>query len=141
MGVLVYLPVGPGEDVDPNVHSRPVNVSDEIPELSRGAEAVAVFEQLYREGLIHATFGRVGSVVFYNLSNEGRVQIGKFPEPGEKFAAALDAVRLSIEQDTSATDTQRQSRLSAVSQTVTLLNTIPELGRKAADALERLAGG
>ena len=141
MGVIVWVPVGEGENADPNIHSRPVSISDEITELSRGAEAVAVFDQLYREGLIHATLGKADSAVFHNLSNEGRVQIGKFPEPGKKLAAALDAVRLSIEQNTPATDAQRQSWLSALSQTATLLNTTPELGQKAADALGQLASG
>lgn len=140
MGVLVWLPAGENE-TDPNVHSRRVNISAEIPELSRGAEAVAVFDQLHREGLIHATLGRGDSAVFYDLSNDGRISIGKFPEPGEKLAAALDAVRLSIEQDTSITETQRQSRLSAVTQTATLLNTIPELGQKAVGALQRVLSG
>lgn len=141
MGVHVWLPVDPEEEGDPNVHSRRVNVSEEIPELSRGAEAVAVFEQLRREGLIAATIGRANSGAFHDLSNEGRVQIGKFPEPGQKLAAALEAVLVSIEQDPTATDAQRQSRLSVVSQTATLLNTVPELGRKVARALEQMAGG
>jgi hypothetical protein len=45
-GVHVWVPVDETDDVDPNIHSRRVNVSDEIPELTRGAEAVAVFDRL-----------------------------------------------------------------------------------------------
>jgi len=140
MDVTVWLPVGPDEP-DPNVHSREVRISEEIPELSRGAEAVAVFDRLVRGGYVAATVDPSGLGSFYDLTDKGRVDIGKFPEPGQKLAAALEAVLVSIEQDTSTTDEQRRSRLSAVVQTVTLLNTMPELGQKAANALERLAGG
>ena len=34
-----------------------VKVSDEIPELSRGGEAVSVFDRLFREGYVLMDFG------------------------------------------------------------------------------------
>jgi len=54
---------------------------------------------------------------------------------------ALEVVLVGIEQDAHVTDVQRRSWLSAVSQTATLLNAMPELGQKAAHALERVVGG
>src|SRR5919112_2376246 len=56
-----------------------VNVSDEIPELSRGGEAVAVFDRLWREGYIHVGFGSQNPTfhnttpVLYGLSTEGLI--------------------------------------------------------------------
>lgn len=140
-GVHVWLPVDETDDMDPNIHSRRVNVSDEIPEVGLGAEAVAVFERLRREQYVHANVGRADSAVFYDLTTKGRVDIGKFPEPGKRLAAAFEAVRRGIEHDTPATDPQRQAWLPALSQMSALLNNAPELGQKVSDALERAAGG
>lgn len=140
-GVRVFLPVDETDSMDPNIHSREVNVSEEIPELELGAEAVAVFERLRREQYIHANVGRADSGIFYDLTTKGHVDIGKFPEPGRKLAAAFEAVRRGIEQDTPTTDPQRRAWLPALSQMSTLLNSAPELGQKVSDALERAAGG
>ena len=135
------MPVDETDEVDPNIHSREVNVSEEIPELGLGAEAVAVFERLRRKQYIHATVGQVGSGIFYDLATKGHVDIGKFPEPGKKLAAAFEAVRRGIEQDTPTTDPQQRAWLPALSQMSTLLNNAPELGQKVSDALGRAAGG
>ena len=60
VGVYVDVPVGP-EYPDPNRHSRRVNISNVISELSRGGEAVAVFERLRREEHIYVDLGPGGS--------------------------------------------------------------------------------
>lgn len=138
-GVHVWVPVDETDDVDPNIHSRRVNVSDEIPELTRGAEAVAVFDRLWREKLIHANLGPAGSAVFYDLSNKGRVEIGKHPEQGLILAAAFQAVLSNIEQDTSTTDSQRQAWLPALAQMLTVLNNAPELGHKVLVVMAQVA--
>ena len=41
-------------------YTSPVSVSDEIPELERGGEAVAVFERLRKEKYLLGEFGRGG---------------------------------------------------------------------------------
>jgi hypothetical protein len=138
-GVYVWVPVDETEDVDPNIHSRVVNVSDEIPELTRGAEAAAVFDRLWREELIHATLGQAGSAVFYDLSNKGRVDIGKHPEQGRMLAAAFEEVLNDIKQDPSTTVSQRQSWLPTLVQVVTLLKNAPELGDEVLEVLAEIA--
>lgn len=135
------MPVDETDGMDPNIHSRRINISEEIPELGLGAEAVAVFERLRREQYVHANVGRVDDAIFYDLTSKGRVDIGKLPEPGRRLAEAFDAVLLDIEQDTPTTDPRRQTWLPALSQIAALLNNAPELGQKVSDALERAAGG
>jgi hypothetical protein len=130
VGVCVDVPV---VDTDPNIHSRRVNVSDEIPELSRSGEAVAVFERLRLEKYIHAALGPSDSGIFLDLSSKGRVEIGKFPEPGKRLAEAFEAVRQRIEQDRSLTENQRAERLDTLTKVVTLLNSSREIGQSVMD--------
>jgi hypothetical protein len=141
VGVYVYVPVGAGDDVDPNVHSRRVNISDEIPELRRGAEAVAVFDRLRQEGYVRAILGNAGSAVFHDLTGKGRVDIGKFPDPDRRLAEAFEAVRWRVEQDASLTTAQRADRLDSLTKVVTLLNNTAGLGQQVLDQLSHRVGG
>lgn len=80
------------------------NVSDEIPELRRGGEAVSVFDRLWQERYLHASWGRdtpyntIGTPLVTGLSTKGLVDIGKFPDPDQRLAAALEHVQRTIEE-------------------------------------------
>lgn len=143
--VRAYVPVSGSEDMDVNVHSRPVNVSDEIPELKRGGEAVAMFDRLWREEYIdvsfggHNPFGEANLPILHNLTTKGRIDIGKFPHPDKRVAAALEAVRRSIEQDPHTP--QRRQRLDALEKMISLVNNSREMGAAIINALGQSGSG
>ncbi len=106
-----------------------VNVSDEIPELSRGGEAVAVFDLLRREEFLHLGYGRKQNSdgadtapILYNLSTKGRIDIGKVPDPQTRLAHALAAASRAIEQDQSIPESKRRDVLDAATKLSTLAN-------------------
>lgn len=144
-GVYAWVPVGDSEEGDPNVHSRQVNISDEIAELKRGGEAVAVFDRLWREGYIDVNFGsrdpfsEGGMPTLLDLTNRGRADIGKFPDPDRRLAAALEAVRHSIgkEPDTP----HKGQRLETVERMISLVNNSREVGTVVIKALGQIGGG
>ncbi len=140
LSVLVWVPVG-ADEPDPNVHSRPVSISDEIPELSRGAEAVAVFDRLAREGYIAVSFGKADSAVFHDLTSKGLIDIGKFPDPDRRLAEAFEAARRVVEHDVSLTASERADRLEAIEKILSLLNSVSGLGRQALEMLSHTGGG
>ena len=141
MDVHVWVPLAPGDDVDPNVHSRRVSISHEIPELSRGAEAVAVFDRLVRGRYIDATVEPSGAGVFYDLTDKGRIDIGKFPDPDRRLIEAFEAAQRAVEHDGSLTAAERASRLEALSRIIGLLNSVSGLGRQVLDWLPNAGGG
>jgi len=132
VGVYVDVPVGP-DYPDPNRHSRRVNISNEISELSRGGEAVAVFERVRREEHIYLDLGPGGSAVFRGLSPAGLFHIGKYPDQARRLIEAFEEVRRGIERDTSSNDPQRGQRLAALAQIVSILNGSQELAHSVVD--------
>jgi hypothetical protein len=110
-----------------------VNVSDEIPELSRGGEAVAVFESLRREGYLIGDFGispeTTESPVIYRLSNRGMVDIAKYPDPDRRFAAALAAAYRAINRSNNIPASEKRDMLDTVEKMASLANNVGGLSR------------
>ncbi len=107
-----------------------VAVSDEIPELKRGGEAVAVFERLRRESYILGDFdsgsaSTIETPVLYGLSTKGMVDIGKFPDPDAKFAAAYRA----IEREPSIPESEKRDMLDTLEKTASLANNVGGMAR------------
>jgi hypothetical protein len=76
-------------------------------QLSRGGEAVSVFDWLRREGYIHVDFfgmdamGALAQAALSGLSTKGLIEIGKFPDPDERLARAFERPRSTLTQDSS----------------------------------------
>ncbi|MDP9454632.1 MAG: hypothetical protein M3Q60_02350 [Actinomycetota bacterium] len=116
------------------------DVSDELPELSRGGEAVAVFDRLWREDYIHVDFGGYSPTsaftpVLLNLSSKGMTDIGKFPDPDAKFAAALAAAYRAIEHEPSIPETQKRDALDTLEKTASLATNVGGIARAFFDGL------
>ena len=120
----------------------PVEVSDEIPELERGGEAVAVFERLRKEGYVLGDFGSGGpsdmeTPVLYGLSTRGMVDIGKFPDPDARFAAAIEAAHRAIEHTSNIPEEEKRDMLDTLEKTASLANNVGGLTRAFFDGLTR----
>ncbi len=124
-----------------------VNVSDEISELSRGGEAISVFDRLWREGYVHVSFGSQSpsfahtSPVLYSLSTAGLIDIGKFPNPDEKLAHAFEAARELLAQEPSIPPDEKRDMLDTVTKVTALLNDVRGLGQAVAQGLGPGVGG
>ncbi len=126
-------------------------VSDEIPELSRGGEAVSVFDRLFREGYVHVGFGsqnpsfEATTPVLYGLSSEGLIDIGKFPNPDERLAQAFAAARDLLAQEPSIPHDEKRDMLDTMEKVISLLNNVRGLGQvvgqKVAEGLGPVVGG
>lgn len=134
-----------GPYVGVHVVSLPTaNVSDEIPELSRGGEAVAVFDRLRREELIHVGFGRQNpdnsetQPFLYGISTPGLIDIGKVPDPQARLAHAFAAASRAIQQDESIPEPQKPGALDAATKMSTLVNNSQMVTQAISQAL---AGG
>jgi hypothetical protein len=118
-----------------------VNVSDEIRELSRGGEAVAVFDMLWREGYIHMGFGSgsptntITTPALYNFSTKGLIDIGKFPNPDERMAHAFELARDILAQQPSIPTDEKEEMLDTMSKVVGLFNDVAGLGTVVVNAL------
>jgi len=110
-----------------------VNVSEEIPELSRGGEAVAVFESLRREGFLVGDFPPypedTESPVIYRLSMKGNIDIGKYPDPDKRFAAALSAAYRAIDNSNNIPEPEKRDALDTVEKMASLANNVGGLSR------------
>jgi len=111
-----------------------VNVSDEIPELSRGGEAVAVYDRLRKEGYIHVDYWGVDptneftQAALSGLSTKGLIDIGKFPDPDERLARAFEQARNIVAQDSSIPPDEKQQMLDTMSKMIGLFNNVAGLG-------------
>ena len=117
-----------------------VNVSDEIPELSRGGEAVAVFDRLWKEGYIHVGFGgsptnTLNTPALYSFSTAGLIDIGKFPNPDERMAHAFELARDILAQQPSIPTDEKKEVLDTMSKVVGLFNDVAGLGSVVVNAL------
>jgi hypothetical protein len=123
-----------------------VNVSDEIPELSRGGEAVAVFDRLWREGYIHMGFGdgsptnTITTPALYSFSTAGLIDIGKFPDPDERMARAFERARDILAQESSIPPDKKKEMLDTISKVVGLFNYVAGLGTVVARSLGPMSG-
>jgi hypothetical protein len=112
-----------------------VKVSDEIPELSRGGEAVAVFDRLFREGYVLVGFDsqdrsfEATTPVLYGLSTEGMIDIGKFPDPDERLARAFEVARDLLAQEGSVPPDKKRDMLDTMENVASLLNNVGGLGQ------------
>jgi len=122
------------------------NVSDEIPELSRGGEAVSVFDRLRREGYLHVGFGRQNPTftnttpVLYGLSTAGLIDIGKFPDPDEKLAHAFEVAREVLARESGIPLEEKQDMLDTMTKVRTLLNNVGGLGKVVGQAVAQGLG-
>jgi len=134
---------------DTGVHAGypAVNVSKEIPELSRGGEAISVFDRLWREDYIHVSFGSQNpsfahtSPVLYSLSTAGLVDIGKLPNPDEKLAHAFEEARELLARESSIPPDEKRDMLDTMTKVVALLNDVRGLGQAVAQGLGPVVGG
>lgn len=115
-------------------YPRTNDVSEEIAELERGGEAVAVFERLRKEGYVHGDFGTGGpsdieTPVLYGLTAKGLTDIGKFPDPDARFAAAIAAAYRAIEREPSIPETEKRDMLDTLEKTASLANNVGGLTR------------
>lgn len=120
-----------------------VEVSEKIPELKRGGEAVAVFERLRREGYVYGDFGAGGPSTFetpvlYGLTAKGLTDIGKFPDPEARFAAAIAAAQRAIERSPNIPEPQKREILDTTEKMSSLANNAGEIARA---FLENLSQG
>ena len=111
-----------------------VEVSDEIPELERGGEAVAVFERLRKEGYVYGDFGAGGpsdmeTPVLYGLTATGLTDIGKFPDPDARFAAAIATAHRAIERDPNIPETEKREVLDTTEKMASLANNMGGLAQ------------
>jgi hypothetical protein len=110
-----------------------VNVSEEIPELSRGGEAVAVFESLRREAYLVGDFSPypqdTETPVIYRLSTKGHIDIGKYPDPDKRFAAALSAAYRAIDRSNNIPDPEKRNALDTLEKMASLANNVGGLSR------------
>jgi len=117
------------------VHPTGVNVSDEIPELSRGGDAVAVFDRLRNEGYFDVGFGGQSPsapnpmATFYGLTTKGLIDIGKIPDPDRRLAAALMAAHRAIEQDRSIPDPEKRDMLDTLEKMTSLMSNVRGLAQ------------
>jgi hypothetical protein len=124
-----------------------VNVSDEIPELSRGGEAVAVFDRLWREGYIHVGFGdgsptnTITTPALYSFSTAGLIDIGKFPDPDERMARAFEEARDLVANDSGIPPDKKTEALDTMSKMIGLFNNVAGLGEWVTRALGPHGGG
>jgi hypothetical protein len=109
------------------------NVSDEIPELSRGGEAVAVFESLRKGGYLYGDFPGVPQTidtpVIYRLSPKGMIDLGKYPDPDKRLAAALASVYGAIEREPSIPESEKRDMLDTLEKMASLSNNVAGLAR------------
>ena len=128
-------------------HGAEVNVSDEIPELSRGGEAVAVYDRLRTEGYIHVDYWGVDptneftQAALSGLSTKGLIDVGKFPDPDERLARAFEQARNIVAQDSSIPPDEKQQMLDTVSKLVGILHSGAGLGQIVANNLLPPGGG
>src|SRR5687768_13772560 len=136
-----------GPEAQFQVGYPPVNVSYEVPELSRVGEAISVFDRLRKEGYVHIDFGRSGpnvdvaTPVLYGLSSKGLVDIGKLPDPDEKLARAFEEAARLLEQEQSIPPEEKRDMLETISKVVALLNNVQGLGTAVAQGLGPPPGG
>ncbi len=133
---------GGSSDAGVHVGGGMDNVSDEIPELKRGGEAVAVFERLRREGYILGDFGSRGpssfeTPVLYGLSTKGMIDIGKFPDPEARLATAIEAAHHAIEREPSIPETKKRDMLDTTEKMASLANNVGGLSRAFFDGLSQ----
>ena len=134
------------DEVGVYVGTPRVNVSDEISELSRPGEAVAVFDRLWQEGYLHGGFGRGGPYMdiatgaLRGLSTKGLIDIGKFPNPDERMARAFEQAARVLEQNQSIPPAEKRDTLDTIPKTVALLYQVQGLGQAVADRLGPTGG-
>jgi hypothetical protein len=135
-----------GPDTGVHAGTPAVNVSDEIPELSRGGEAISVFDRLWRENYLHVSFGSQNPSfantipVLYGLSTEGMIDIGKFPNPDERLARAFEVARELLARESGIPPDEKQDMLDTMTKVTTLLNNVGGLGRAIAQGLGPTGG-
>ncbi len=124
-----------GPDTGVHAGTPAVNISDEIPELSRGGEAISVFDRLWREGYLHVSFGSQNPAhtsttpVLYALSTEGLIDIGKFPDPDERLARAFAEARELLARQLNIPPDEKQDMLDTMEKVTSLLNNVGGLGQ------------
>ena len=115
-------------------HTDEGNVSDEIPELSRGGEAVAVYDRLRKEGYIHVDYWGVDptnvvtQAALSGLSTKGLIDIGKFPDPDERLAHAFEVARGLVSQESGIPPDKKVEMLDTMSKMIGLFNNVAGLG-------------
>ena len=122
-------------------HQKEVNVSDEIPELSRGGEAVAVYDRLRKEGYIHVDYlgmdpmEALTQAALSGLSTKGLIDIGKFPDPDERLAHAFEVARELVSQESGIPPDKKMEMLDTMSKMIGLFNNATGLGEAFARGL------
>jgi hypothetical protein len=128
-------------------HQKEVNVSDEIPELSLGGEAVAVYDRLRQEGYLHVDyFGMdpmeaLRQAALTGLSTRGLIDIGKFPDPDERMARAFEEARGLVANDPSIPPDKKAEALDTMLKMIGLFNSTVGLGERVTRALGPHHGG
>ena len=116
------------------------NASDEIPELSRGGEAVAVFESLRQGGYFHGDFSiapkTIETPVIYRLSHRGLLDIGKYPDPDKRLAAAIAATQRAIRQS-NIPEPEQRDMLDTLEKMASLANNVGGLARAFLEGLSQ----
>jgi hypothetical protein len=137
----VFISRAGGEDTGIRLgYQTMVNVSDEIPELERGGEAVAVFESLRQGGYFYGDFGRYPQTtetpVIYRLSPRGLLDIGKYPDPDKRLAAAIAATQRAINQS-DIPESEKRDMLDTLEKMASLANNVGGLARAFLEGLSR----
>jgi hypothetical protein len=118
-----------------------INVSEEIPDLDRGGEAVAVFESLRRERYLIGDFDSVPqnieTPVIYRLSTKGMIDIAKYPDPDRRLVAALAATQLAIEQTPSIPESEKPEMLDTLEKMTSLANNVGGLAKAFLEGLSQ----
>ena len=107
-------------------HTDEVNVSDEIPELSRGGEAVAVYDRLRKEGYIHVDYWGVDPT--NALTQAAVLQALRIGGPDERLAHAFEVARGLVSQESGIPPDKKVEILDTMSKMIGLFNNVAGLG-------------
>lgn len=137
----VFIIRASGEDTGVRLgYPTSVNVSDEIPELKRGGEAVAVFESLRQGGYFYGDFGTYPQTtetpVVYRLSPRGLIDIGKYPDPDERLVAAIAATQRAIKRS-DIPESEKRDMLDTLEKMASLANNVGGLAREFIEGLSQ----
>jgi hypothetical protein len=108
------------------------DLTEAVPDLRSGGEAVALFDRLWREGYISLEFGSPGpqnnTPTFLGLTTKGLIEIAEWPDPDEWFTAALEAARDAVKDVSGIPEQKKRDLLDTLTKLIALANGVRGLG-------------
>ncbi len=119
------------EDFEPEINVREVQRWGEQQEGLNGSQAVNLFEQLVDEGYLSVGWldKQIDGYPWFraaprSLSTKGLIEIGELPDPDARLAAALQATRRAIEQESSIPEEEKRDMLDTLEKMTSLANNV-----------------